>query len=449
MKSIGWILWLLLPIECLIVVILSPELDIGGWAIAIGILMVSVWTAGYTSFKKHVHRGIADLVVIVTLFFYKLGRWIYRRIGLKKRLKEIQDSIPDKPPEIATKSVDLARAHPRIMGRKSTVILGYNGSKRPISIDLNSQHTLIGASTGGGKTTLINSILIQIFNKRGRAPEVYIIDLKENYEDALYAWGAVAVYVTDTEKALELLRDLIVKMNKRQKDRSLVKDPIYLIIDEVASLTVGTEDRKYRQSAIRLLRMLGEKSRSANITVMMATQYPRYDILDKSITYNLLRKVCLPVDTSAQAEIVLGFSPRNGLPKIAGEFILKDGLNITRGRSLQVHRSEIDLVLMKHVSGFKEKPLKLWKVLAVGRRIGDTVPGVKKTYEAHRKFGQNFVKFGYRHLALAGVLIPPKARGESNRIAVEFLAGIPLIKQYMEADKWTGEPEPFIKMEQT
>ena len=111
-----------------------------------------------------------------------------------------------------------------------------------------------------------------------------------------------ATYVDEGVPALELLRTLVNRMTARNKGKESTKRPILLVIDEVADLTTGSEDRNLRQSAVRLLTILARKARSARISMVLATQHPRYDVLDKAIANNLLRKLCLPVDTKQQAE---------------------------------------------------------------------------------------------------------------------------------------------------
>ena len=441
MKSFGYALWLILPIELLALTYLSPVMDSWAhWTLAVATVALTLWAAVRLTFNWQVQRFFGVVFTVFGVFVLRRFQATARRIRAKR---EPEIVIPERP-KVATKSIDLVRTHPRILNRGLTVVLGYGANKRPISIDLTSQHTLIGASTGAGKTNLLNSFLIQLFSKRRNDVDVYLVDLKGNHEDALYKWGAIASYVDEVEPALDLLRYLERAMNARNKQAGRPKRTILLVIDEVADLTTGTEAREHRQSAVRLLTLLARKARSANIFLVIATQHPRYDVLDKAIANMLLRKICLAVDTAQQAEVILGFGLRSNLPKQPGEFVLKDGLGIKRGQTLLVGPDESEEVILRRISNFKDKRLQLWKDVAAAKRVGDGVTGINRMYEAKRpQYDLDFVRYGYRHLHYAGVLDPP-VKGGRSRIRVAFLEGIPLIQQYIEAEKWTGAPKPVV-----
>ena len=442
MKAFSYALWLILPIELLALTYLSPGMDSWAhWTLAIATVALTLWAAVRLTFNWRIQRIVGVTFTVVGVFIIRRFQAIARRIRAKREPEVV---IPERP-KMATRSIDLVRTHPRILNRGLTVVLGYGANKRPISIDLTSQHTLIGASTGAGKTNLINSLLIQLFSKRRNDVDVHLVDLKGNHEDALYKWGAIASYVDEVEPALDLLRYLERAMGIRNKHPEKAKRTILLIIDEVADLTTGTEAREYRQSAVRLLTLLARKSRSANIFLVIATQHPRYDVLDKAIANNLMRKICLAVDTGQQAEVVLGSGIVKGnLPKMPGEFVLKDGLGIRRGRTLLVGPDESEEVILRRISNFKDPRLQLWKDVAAAKRVGDTIIGINRLYEAKRpRYDLDFVRYGYRHLHYAGVLDPP-VRGGAFRIRVSFLEGVPLIQQYIDAKKWTGAPKAVV-----
>ena len=442
MKSFGCALWLILSVELLALTYLSPGMDSWAhWALAIATVALTLWGAARLTFDWQVQRNFAVAFAVVGVFVIRRYQSIARRV---RAGKEPEIVIPERP-KVATRSIDLVKTHPKVLNRGLTVVLGYGADKRPISIDLKSQHTLVGASTGAGKTMMLNSILIQLFSKRRNNVDVYLVDLKGNHEDALYKWGAIASYVDEVEPALDLLRYLERAMNIRNKQPGKPKRTILLVIDEVADLTTGTEAREYRQSAVRLLTLLARKARSANIFLVIATQHPRYDVLDKAIANNLMRKICLAVDTGQQAEVILGSGIVKGkLPKQPGDFVLKDGLGIRRGRTLLVDPSESEEVIMRRISNFKDPRLQLWKDVAAAGRVGDTITGINRLYEAKRpQYDLDFVRYGYRHLHYAGTLDPP-VKGGAFRIKVSFLEGIPLIRRYIEAEKWAGAPKPVV-----
>jgi len=440
MRSFGYALWLALPIALLALTYLSPHMDSWAhWALAIATLALTLWGAVRLTLNWQIQRILGAACTVVGIFVIRRFQGIARRIRARKEPVIV---VPERP-KVATRSIDLVRTHSRILNRGLTVIPGYSDNGKPISFDLAQYHTLIGSTTGGGKTNLMNSMLIQLFSKRRNKFLVHIIDLKGDRDDGMYKWGAVANVVGEINEALSLLDELDTEARLRHKQPERKQIPIVLFIDELARMTAGTLNEEHRQTAMRLLALLSEKARSARISIVAATQYPKYKILDTRISINFGRRICLPLKTKKQAEVVLGFSPSE-LPRSPGEFILSDGLKDYKGRTLQVFQDEIDDVIMRNISNFKDLRLQLWKDVAAAKQVGDTIIGINRLYEAKRpEYDLDFVRYGYRHLHYAGVLDPP-VKGGAFRVKVSFLEGIPLIQQYIKAERWTGAPKPVV-----
>jgi hypothetical protein len=441
----GFIFFIMAPIEFLILIPLAGHVKQASvWGIIGLVIALTIWAGFRMTFGWNIQRIFGVAVAISFVLAVRLARPLVK-VLLRYRKEEIK--LPG-PKRMAKNSIDYRRAHPKIMARGGvTVILGYSPSRDPISVDLMSQHTLIGASTGAGKTNILNSILIQVCQRKDL--RVVIIDPKRDIEDELYVWRALPYvqYVDDMATAISTLRGLVTEMGRRHGESRAKKIPLLVFIDEAATLTTGTEDREHRGAAVRNLELLARQARSARIALIVATQRPGFEILNKSIVNMLLRKVCLFVDTARQAEIILGFNPKVSLPKQPGEFLLKDGIVLKRGRALRVKHGEQQTVVARNLEGelASDKRLALWQTIAVGLEIGSRVPGIQRTYKSNKKWGQVFVSHAYRHLANIGALRPPGKRGEGYRIAVAFMDAIPLIQEYIEGGKWQGEPGAFVR----
>lgn len=419
---------------------------IGMWLIAIPILQIILHFAWKYTFKRYFHRDLGVLLTLLGLFLYRMGSKTVRFFVKRSEKAELERALSYQPP-MAEESIKLYKTHSKIMNSPLAVILGYY-KKRPVVADLRKEHTLIAGSTQAGKTNLILSILIQLCSKpKSKRPHIYIIDLKADKDDGLGKFAMFGRYVSTLEDTLVLLRDLHTEMEKRFSGESK-KEPAVVIIDEIHAITKGDFDSERTKQAEKFLSLLTAKAASSGISFIFSTQYPRYDVLPKTIVYNLLRKVCLPVDTRKQAEVIFGFRPDFALPEKPGEFLAKDSRKPKRGKVLLIHQSEIDrLILSETRRGVDDKRLKLWQCLCSNRKIGDSIPGMNKFHKENDEFKQTEVRDSYRHLAEVGVLTPPSKRGQPYKLAMEFVSGLGEIQVYIADGKWASTPKAFLENE--
>lgn len=439
MKGFGVIGFILIALCILMLAFSSPTF--GFVLIIVSVMQVLLHFSWRSIFGNYFHRQLGVVLTLIVLFIYRMILRAKRYFVGKKEQAALERI---EQPKVAESSIQLINVHPKVLNRPLSVILGYSRN-RPVVADLSREHTLIAGSTRTGKTNLILSILIQLCSKpESKRPDIYIIDLKADRDEGLYKFSMFARYVSELEEAISLLNDLHSEMLARFAGKK-EKKPAVLIIDEIHSITKGDYDKERRKAAVRILSLLTAKAASSGVVIIISTQYPRYDVLDKTIVFNLLRKVCLPVDTKAQAEVIFGFRPDWPLPELSGEFIAKDERKPKRGRSLLVRQSEIDQLILQAAEDVDDNRLLLWKMLSSGKRIGASVPGMNKLYVENKELGQTFIREAYRHFALAGALVPPKRNGQPNKVAMEFIDGLAAIKAYVQNDKWTSAPDPFLR----
>lgn len=330
-----------------------------------------------------------------------------------------------------------------------------NSSFKLVKADFHSHHTLIGASSGWGKTNLINSILVQLFNKGKKfvdACDVYLIDLKGDENDYLHLWKPVlAGYFSISERnnvmerVIHTLNGIIEDMHRRHKEGDSEKR-ILVIIDEIAMLTTMSSDKAFKGDAIAALNRLSGQLRSRG-TIIAATQYPKYDVLPTSSRFNMDRRICLYVNNTSEGQVVLGTKPRpDELATQKGEFLLREPgkPGLIKGHAMLVDiPAEIDRVVYGILDRAIEDDirLRLFREVTEGREVCEAIVGMNKVYKS-MGMSLHEVKVAYRHFALAGAFEPPKTeKGSSYHLLVPYEEGFTMVRRYIEEGNWHNDPE--------
>lgn len=179
-----------------------------------------------------------------------------------------------------------------------------NQIKLSDNIILNLHHMAISAQTGGGKTSLLQSLMCQLLMKEIK-PEFYIIDPKET---DLYNFGIKYIgreNVNSGENLVEFLTKVNDSFNKRTKElnkffynnpntdyKSKNLPSIILIIDEYASL-MNSLNKKEKESCEKLIQNFILKGRQLGFFVWIVTQQFHSDTLKTAIKEQLVIKIVL------------------------------------------------------------------------------------------------------------------------------------------------------------
>jgi len=440
-RPAGIALWCLLAIWITALSIVNPTMIVPWWLLNLSGMMLVCWFAWHntvSSRNRKTRHGDWKVNVeanhLIASVFVLLGHWTYKLCSAivgkaRSRSPKVSQTVEDK--RVATNTLDMLSIHPKLTRKPLHVVIGYDSRKRPIVMNIGEDHTLIGASTKGGKTTLIRSILLQLLCKaESSRPDVCIIDLKANDEDGLGKFATVFEYIDEAPDAINKLRALTIRIRDRNKNKAKRKKPLVLVIDEISSLTDSNAEKDVMREGRRYMSRLAEKARSANVFLIVATQHPRYDTVPKSIINNLMRKIAFRVASSSQLEVILEHKPKVALPKNPGDFLMWDG-RLTRGRTVLTRLSEIDTVLMAQAQHEKEPIHLFYRYLAAGRKVGDHVPGQGRAYEDNRDEAwctQPFVREAFKNMVGSGILSAPK-KGSSSTLLVEFLDGVKILKE--------------------
>ena len=168
-------------------------------------------------------------------------------------------------------------------------------------------HMGIAAQTGGGKSFLLQTLIIQLVNKNVKH-ELYIIDPKRADLFNFSTDGVNADNVADKETSIELLENFYNNMKIRQDNMQssfkLHKNIDYtdlnlpahiLIIDEFAALKASwnTLDKKSRDHINDMLENIVFMGRQLGFFMFVVMQRFSADSLPKSITEQLVVRIVL------------------------------------------------------------------------------------------------------------------------------------------------------------
>lgn len=210
------------------------------------------------------HRGTGEKVSIIAN-----DQPLFLKVSKKKR-----DPLP-----WATRSKG-AKKHVAQLG---IIFDGVNSRIASLDMfDVNQWFVAVFASSGGGKSTVIRSMIFSLLENLSPADaEFYFIDLDSDQFDKLEVLPHTRMVCKTHEEALGLLQWLV---NGVASDRNLShKKHRYLVIDELQILTTRSD---YSKDFIDLLGQLAEQSRKHGFSMIMGTQDPTEDRFPTSLQKN-------------------------------------------------------------------------------------------------------------------------------------------------------------------
>lgn len=257
-------------------------------------------------------RYIARLDYDVPGDRFEIGKWQ----GLENWISVV---IRPKPPPLVEQPADLMAA----IDWRSPLCLGQNKATRepatartvnPNGRSSNGLIIMIGKN-GSGKT--VGGQIIASHWLSDTTSDVLVADGKGDDD-----WDPIAHRCSLLLKALDpdfaagfmtTLDDIHADMERRFKLPYNERTGKLVILDETVNILDALDDEdpsgKMRKKAIRKLRQITTKCRSANIVVMMLTQHPNADLLPTSIREQAGVRVCFHVAHPRVAEPMLGYVP--------------------------------------------------------------------------------------------------------------------------------------------
>lgn len=174
-------------------------------------------------------------------------------------------------------------------------------------------HLLISGTTGSGKSVLLHHLINIIMLLNGA--KMVLIDTKKvelyryrNNYNTLYYVDNVNDAITILKKVIKIMSSRFNNLRKNGETKQTV-DPLYVIIDEFADLVLFND-----KQITPLIVKIAQLGRAANIHLIICTQRPTADIINKKITVNIGARVCLRVPSAVDSRNIIGVNGGELLP---------------------------------------------------------------------------------------------------------------------------------------
>ena len=204
---------------------------------------------------------------------------------------------------------------------KLSIALGIDNAGKSLIVDITkTPHTLIAGTSGSGKSTCINSMIVSILHKSAPSDVKFIMISPDNVDLLLYNGipHLLTPVITDPRKAVGALNWAVTEMIRRNtlfansSSRSLEEynkyaelqcaeklPPIVIIIDDFAALTVSpkeTEDAIYR---------LTKLPNTCGIHLIISTSLPTVDIISGRIKANIPSRIAFAMHNHIDSRTIL------------------------------------------------------------------------------------------------------------------------------------------------
>lgn len=179
---------------------------------------------------------------------------------------------------------------------------------------LGGYHSMIAGATGSGKSVMINGLISRLLFNFPSDASLVLIDPKlvelYRYKDTPHC---IAYASRQDEISFRLRQVSALMMNRYEEMRSrgqrkTDRGKIYIFIDEYASICQNRE-------AVQALRKIAELGRAANIFIILATQRPTADVIDKRISVNIDTRLALRTATAQDSRNIIGVAGAEKLPR--------------------------------------------------------------------------------------------------------------------------------------
>lgn len=211
---------------------------------------------------------------------------------------------------------------------------------------LKQPHLLLAGVTGGGKTTFLNYLIIEM--KKMRAT-VYICDPKRSDLSSIqHFWGKEYV-ASETNNIARLTREVKEQMMERfaiykENPENFVYgasyvdyglEPIFLVFDELGAFRAGADKKTFAETMSNLTEIV-LKGREMGVFVILSTQQPNASNIPTELRDNLSVRIALGNMSNEAYRMVFG--DLEGLETVSGQgtgYIFLDGLGWSKPKYLE------------------------------------------------------------------------------------------------------------------
>lgn len=213
----------------------------------------------------------------------------------------------------------------------------------------NTPHLLVAGQTGGGKSTFLRQMIVNLYLTHDRT-KFLLIDLKGGLEFSIFENRKRFVVVPSVQTAIDQLQKINKLLDERmaflktnnckdidsyfandKKEKTKINlDRQIIVVDEAAEMFLAGHHAKSVdiQSARAILSRIARQGRAVGINMIVATQRPDSKSLDPQVKANLVGVVCFQMMNDASSIAVLGNGRATDLPKVAGRAIWKNGIDM-------------------------------------------------------------------------------------------------------------------------
>ena len=297
-------------------------------------------------------------------------------------------------------------------------------------LDLAGKHRaiLVGATSGGGKTNLMQAIILQLAAKHSPAEVQFaIVDTKEvdfgaSYERLPHLFAPIA---HDLEEAARLIGAVENERLRRQTVMAAASVAdwrkveglglLLLVVDEAADFA--------KTAAMKTLIEVARKGRAFGISVIVGTQNPTSKVIDAQVKANLPTAIALQTRGHDESRVILGRAGAEKLnrPGLALTFIERRWQKV---QTLWVDEETVKAFISDHVA--VERPALSEIETALVRYAVEELSGaftVNRVHQANAdKISQRQVTRLAQQWEARGWLTTPTNRSESRRVTPELVS---------------------------
>ena len=253
---------------------------------------------------------------------------------------------------ITWKDIRYKLAEPVAEAMTLPICLGTDVLGEPYLIDLaEAPHLFVGGTTGSGKSMCLHAILLSLLERHSEQVQLLLVDPKAV---EFQAYGGCSRLleggvIVSADSALVAFEGLVEEMNARQEilrnfdarniseanGRGAKLPRIVAVVDELGDLFLT------RPEIEAPLIRLAQKSRSAGIHLVLATQRPEAATFPGLLRSNIPSRIALAVQKSSESRIILDEVGAESLLMRGDMLVRFAGRQTTRAHGCQVDPADI------------------------------------------------------------------------------------------------------------